>query len=309
MMNPGNSIQSIDTLFLIIIVVSIVMLVSITIAMIYFVFRYHKKRNPVATQIKDNWKLEVIWTAIPTIIMLLFFYLGWEGYLYIRNVPADALVVKVEGKMWEWDFIYKDGRKSKKELVIPFGKPIKLEIKSADVIHSVSIPAYRIKVDAVPNQTTHAWFQADKKGEYDLFCTEYCGTGHADMLAKVKIVSPEDYERWVANLPLPKVLKLSELGKIGETLLTKNRCFACHSRDGTRKQGSSYKGLWGMNRKVVRNGEEIDVKVDEDYVRRAIEQPGYEIVIGYNNIMKTYQFTDDEYQAIFTYLKELKDIE
>ncbi|MBF0313988.1 MAG: cytochrome c oxidase subunit II [Oligoflexia bacterium] len=190
-------VEQVDMTFYYILGISIVVLIGITIAMIYFVIRYHYKRNPVATQIRGHVGLEILWTVIPSLIALSMFYFGWISYLDLRKIPKDALEIQVSAEMFNWFFGYQEGKESQNELVVPVGRAIKLNITSEDVLHGFFLPAYRIKMDAVPKMTTNAWFYADKEGEYDIFCTVYCGVGHSGMHAKLKIVSKEDYERWL----------------------------------------------------------------------------------------------------------------
>lgn len=187
-----NAVSQVDMTFYYILGISLFFLVSITAVMIYFVFRYSKKNNPVASDIRGHVGLEVLWTVIPTLIAMSMFYFGWESYLGLRTVPKDALKFEVVGRMFEWEFHYPNGKEAD-QLIVPKGKAIHLMITSEDVVHSFFLPSHRIKVDAVPKMQTYVWFQADKIGDYTLFCAEYCGTGHADMTSVVKIVDPEQY--------------------------------------------------------------------------------------------------------------------
>jgi cytochrome c oxidase subunit II len=198
-MYPNVSpVTQIDNAFIYIIGVSLVILTLITIAMIYFVFRYSRKRNPKPTDIRGNWFLELIWTIIPTAIALSMFYIGWTSYISLRDVPPDAIQIKVAGEMFAWVFEYPNGKEVYEEMVVPVGKPIKMNVTSSDVLHSFFVPAFRIKVDAVPEMTTYAWFLPDSIGTYDILCAEFCGTGHADMTGRIKVVSEEEYNTWLA---------------------------------------------------------------------------------------------------------------
>lgn len=189
----------VDKAFLYITGFSVFFLISITAVMIYFVIRYRAKKHPEPKDIRGHTGLELAWMIIPSIIVLSMFYFGWESYIGLRNVPAGAIEIDVEARMFAWDFIYPDGKKSADLLVVPEGKPIKLNITSTDVIHSLSIPAFRVKVDAVQGMKTYVWFEADKTGTYNILCTEFCGVGHSDMLADLKIVPPEEYKAWLAK--------------------------------------------------------------------------------------------------------------
>jgi cytochrome c oxidase subunit II len=192
-------VQGVDLAFWYILGISIVLLMGITVVMVYFVVKYRRGRNPVAADIRDNYKLEIVWTVIPTLIALSMFYIGWHSYMGLRTVPKDAMNIEVSAQMFSWIFIYANDKESENELVVPVGKAIKLNIQSVDVLHSFFLPAFRIKVDAVKGLPTYAWFFADKVGEYDIQCAEYCGVNHSAMVAKLKIVPKEEFEAWLAK--------------------------------------------------------------------------------------------------------------
>ena len=190
-------VQGVDQAFWYILGISTFLLFGITAVMVYFAVRYRRSRNPVPSDIRDNFALELFWTLIPTLIALSMFYIGWKSYIGLRTVPEGAIEVEVAAQMYSWLFTYENGKETENELVVPLGKPIKLNVSSLDVIHSLYIPAFRIKVDAVRGLDTYAWFLADEPGEYDIQCTEYCGTSHSEMTAKLKIVAEDDYQRWL----------------------------------------------------------------------------------------------------------------
>jgi cytochrome c oxidase subunit II len=192
-----DPVRGVDLAFWYILGISVLLLVGITVVMIYFVIRYRRSKHPDPVDIRDNLNLEVVWTVLPTLIALTMFWVGWKSYIGLREVPEDALEINVAGQMYSWVFMYPNDKETEGELVVPYGKAIKLNIESWDVLHSFYIPSYRIKVDAVRGMPTYAWFMADRVGEYDIFCTEYCGTEHAYMLAKLKIVPEEDYLSWL----------------------------------------------------------------------------------------------------------------
>lgn len=193
-MNPAHGV---DQALWYILGISAVLLLGITIMMVYFVIRYRRSKNPVPADIRDNFLLEATWTIIPTLIAMSMFYVGWKSYVGLRDVPKDALQIEVTGQMYSWLFVYPNDKESENELVVPQGKAIKLNITSTDVIHSFYVPAYRLKVDAVKGMKTYAWFLADKVGEYDILCSEYCGTGHSAMVAVLKVVPEAEYQKWL----------------------------------------------------------------------------------------------------------------
>lgn len=194
-----NPVERIDAAFFYIIGISIALLVMITVTMIWFVIHYRRSRHPVPADIRDNWKLELIWTLLPTAIAMSMFWVGWSSYTGLRNVPENAIEIATYAQMYSWIFVYPNDKETENELVVPAGTPVKLNLTSEDVIHSLFIPAFRVKVDAVPGVHTYAWFYPDKPGDYFVQCTEFCGIGHADMTAELRVVSPEEYEAWLQD--------------------------------------------------------------------------------------------------------------
>lgn len=304
--NASTFVQGVDTAFVVILGISLFFLVGITAVMIWFVIRYNRKRNPKPKDVKDNTKLEIIWTVIPTILVLVMFWYGWIGYTPMRNIPPGALTIKATGRMWSWDFEYENGKRSE-ILVVPQGKPVKLELYSPDVLHSLYIPAFRIKEDVVPGINNVMWFQSDKLGEYDIFCAEYCGVRHAYMLSKVVVKPEAEYIEWYNSQPDSTDV---ELVSVGFQVLQRNACFSCHSRDGSKLVGPSFKNLW-MAPRTVRDdkGKKRDIVADEDYIRSSIYDPNKEIVEGYNKgLMISYKETinEEEMKEVINYLRELK---
>lgn len=193
-MRQNFSLQ-VDQTFLFIVITSVILLLIVTVAMIYFVIRYSKKRNPVATDITGNTKLEIIWTLIPTILVLLMFWSSYSGFKLMRNAPEDAMTINVTGQMWKWTFEYENGKKAD-TLYVPLGKAIKMAIKSMDVNHSFFLPHFRVKEDAIPGRTNYLWFDAIELGSWDIACAEYCGLSHSYMYTKVNVIPQEQFEIW-----------------------------------------------------------------------------------------------------------------
>jgi cytochrome c oxidase subunit 2 len=196
MFNGASSfIESVDGVFLFTIIVSVFFLVLITALMIGFVIKYSRKKNLRAVNIKGNTKLEILWTAIPTILVLIMFWYGWIGYLDMVNVPEDAMPVDVTAQMWSWKFKYSNGMETD-SLYVPVNQPVKLNLKSNDVSHSFFVPAFRIKKDVYPGTERVVWFNATEIGKYDIACAEYCGLNHSYMYSKIHVLSQEDFDNW-----------------------------------------------------------------------------------------------------------------
>jgi cytochrome c oxidase subunit 2 len=190
-------VKDVDQTFLYIFSFSVGLLLLITGLMIFFLVRYRRSVHPEAEDIRGNWKLEVVWTVIPVLIALSMFYFGWTTYLKMRDVPVNALEIDVTAVQFSWIFNYPNKKESYDLIIVPLNKPVKLNITSEDVIHSLFIPAYRIKMDAVPGMTTYTWFYPDTPGTYTVLCTEYCGIGHADMSAVLRVVPEKEYLEWL----------------------------------------------------------------------------------------------------------------
>lgn len=196
---PSEHAYSVDLVMLFIVGVSVVLLLGITAAMIFFVIKYNRKRNPVASQIEGHTVLEIVWVVVPVLLVLVMFYFGYAVFHEGRIVPKDALVVKATGRMWQWQFTYPNGKKAD-TMYLPINKPVKVELKSLDVNHSLFIPAFRIKEDVVPNHDNYLVITPKMLGSYDIECSQYCGMNHSLMLTKVIVLPQDEYNRWVESI-------------------------------------------------------------------------------------------------------------
>jgi cytochrome c oxidase subunit 2 len=309
-----STTEAVNTAFYLLLALAVAMLILVTVLMVVFTVKYRHKRHPEAAQVEGHTLLEIVWTVVPTILALGMFYLGWTGYKYMRDVPDNALQVKATGRMWSWEFEYANGKKST-ELYVPQGVPVKVNLRSADVLHSFYMPAFRVKQDVVPGLDTYVWFQPVDTGAYDIFCAEYCGQRHSYMMSKVVVVRKDEYESWVNKdvtvTPPPAAGETEEqrtavLVAAGERLSKLKGCHACHSTDGSRLVGPSYKGLIGSTAAVVTDGKTRQVAVDEAYLRRSILEPMADVVEGYQPVMPKLEMTDEEVNALVEYLKSLR---
>jgi len=301
--NASNFVHGSDLSTLLIGGFGLFILISFTIIMIVFVVKYNKKRNPKATQIKDNIVLETTWITIPILLVLFMFYIGWRGFLPMRQVPKNAMHITAIGKMWKWTFEY-PGNKESDTLVLPLNKAVKVDLVSKDVIHGFFIPAFRIKEDCVPGKNNYSWFIPGELGDFDLLCSAYCGVNHSYMAAIVRIVPMDKYTKWLAALPVKKVDT-----SFGHKVLEKNGCIACHSVDGTKMVGPTFKGLYGSTVEVMSDGLTHKIIADSIYIKNSINEPDKDVVTGYpKGVMKSYNriITDKDIQLINEYLKTLK---
>ncbi|MCC5939955.1 MAG: cytochrome c oxidase subunit II [Balneolaceae bacterium] len=306
MLPPAKSTtaEATDALFHFINVTSVILLVGITIAILYFSWKYRRRSDDDVTPvIAHNSKLEITWSVIPLILVLIVFGWGFSGYLNLITPPDDAYEIRVVGKSWLWEFHYETGHVSVNELHVPVNRPVKLIMSSDDVLHSLYIPDYRVKMDVLPNRYTSLWFEATEIGESIIFCTEYCGTAHSNMLATAYVHSAEDFETWLetagsADDDMDPV-------ELGERLVTRNACNTCHSADGSRLTGPTFQGLW-MSERTMEDGEVVTA--DENYIRESILEPNARINQGYDPVMPSYagSLNDRQIDAIIEYIKTLQ---
>jgi len=192
----SNFVESVDGVFLLAIGISVFFLVLITVLIIIFVIKYNSKRNKRAVNVHSNTALEITWTIIPTILVLILFWYGWVGYKEMTDIPEDAMTVEVTAQMWKWNFRYENGRETD-SLYVPVNKPVKLVLTSFDVNHAFFVPSFRIKKDVYPGTERMAWFIARETGEYDIACAEYCGLNHSYMYSKIFVMSEGEFKNWL----------------------------------------------------------------------------------------------------------------
>jgi cytochrome c oxidase subunit 2 len=306
--------RDVDLAFWVITGISAVLFIVIVFFMLFFAYRYHHKKNPVASDVEGNTTLELSFLGISVVIVLAMFFLGWDGYRIIRGqVPADSIEVKATGQMWLWTFEYAGGRQSN-TLILPYKKPVKLRLFSNDVIHSFYVPAFRVKQDAVPGAEKDLWFTPDETGTFELFCTEYCGMGHSAMITKAIVVGESDYSAWLAGkkeinaegveTAAPKSARTA--AEKGAELYKSKGCSACHSLDGSKLIGPSWKGIFGKKERVVTNGKEREVTVDEAYIIKSEHEPNADVVVGFQPVMPPSPMNDEEIKAVIEFMKTLK---
>jgi len=299
----SNLAEGVDKAFLFIFIVAFIFIIGITAFMIWTVIHFSRKKGKEAKQFTGSMKLEVLWTVVPLILVMIMFWIGWKGFAPMRKVPADAMIITAIGRMWEWEFIYGDSLRSK-ELVLPINKPVKLELVSEDVNHSLFIPAFRVKEDVIPGYDNYLWFTPNYIGDYEIICTEYCGLLHSAMVSKTRILEQEEFDIWYEELATAAYVPEPE----GLKLLRNTGCLACHSLDGTKLVGPSFSGLYGAQRSVTAGGTEKTVTADEAYIISSIYDPNDEIVVGYGRgLMQSYRalLTVENIAVMTEYLKTL----
>jgi cytochrome c oxidase subunit II len=320
----GTFAPEVDWLFYFILTINIFFFVLIATLVCIFGYRYRRSANPAPRgDAIHSTGLELFWSIIPFFVVIYTFYLGFVGYKDMVVAPPNgAYTIIVQGQKWQWNFIYTtpSGTYTDKNLHIPFDRPVKLILKSDDVIHALFIPAFRAKKDVVPGRYNQMWVQAkklpvehfDKDGipTFPIYCAEYCGTSHSRMLASVYI--EKDFDAWLkeaANFWVTTkdgVKTVKPWAEVGQVLMDTKGCFACHSIDGSSKIGPTFKGLWAKGEETLSDGSKA--KIDETYLRESIEYPNAKIVKGYEGKnMSPYkdQFSPNDFIAINEYIKSL----
>jgi len=292
----------VDRALVFVIGISAAFLAIVTFLMLLFVVKYNRKRRPRAENPNQEGGrlLEVSWAVLATLLVLLMFWFGWRDFGYLRNPPRDAMPVNVTGSEWIWRFTYENGKEST-TLKVPLGRPTRLAMTSLDVIHSVYIPAFRIKEDVVPGMTTHLWFTPTQSGSYDLFCTEYCGVGHSHMRTTVEVLPQEAFRLWLAGDAA------ATEPPAGRKLLEQKGCLGCHSTDGRPGVGPTFQGLYRSTATVLTGGAVRRVNADEEYLRRSIVEPRADLVRGFGTIMPAVPLTEAELDAVVDAIKSLPE--
>ncbi len=246
-----------------------------------------------------NVALEVSWSVIPFVALFGFYVWSTDLFARLYRPPADAMQIDVVAKQWMWKFQHPEGQAEINELHVPTGQPVKLTMASQDVIHSLFIPALRIKQDVVPGRYTTIWFAVDKPGVYRIACSQYCGTNHSEMAGSFVAVSPTDYAQWLsrsANDP--------SLAAEGAGLFRSRGCSGCHD-PGSSARAPSLVGLYG-NPVPLQSGQ--TVIADDEYIRDSILLPQSQIAAGYQPIMPTFQnvLSEEDVLKIVAYIKSLR---
>lgn len=306
----------------------------VVVCMVVFVIRFrHRRGTPYRTDYPHhNTPLELAWSILPTLIVIGLFWAGFKNYLDVHTPPKNSYDIQVTAQKWQWTFTYPNGAQSTDQMLyIPKGKPVRLIMRSADVLHALYIPDFRVKQDIVPGRYTYAWFQCDyatgrPPSKYDtpaeymahanngfnLFCAEYCGQQHSTMFAKVFVLEQENFDEWLKGESewMDQISDEDLWWSAGPKLYA--RCAQCHSLDGTHLTGPSWKGLVERAEKYPVVGPGKQYPTVEDYIRSAILSPGEYIAPpidgqSFSNSMPTFkgQLDDRKIDALISFMKHL----
>lgn len=311
---PDNASKmgfQIDLVWWFLVALTVVMTTLIFAAVVIFVVWFRKKNDGrVATQIEGSTQLELLWSGIPLVILLGLFGWGTAVYVQLMRPPADVMDFYVVGKQWMWKIQHPTGQREINTLHIPINKAVRLTQTSEDVIHSFFIPAFRTKKDVVPGRYTQQWFEATKLGTYHIFCAEYCGTKHSQMVGTVTVMTQDDYQNWLAG-----VVAGESPEETGKKLFEGMRCVSCHpvsdkttTIDGAPARGPLLAGIYGKEVALKDGGK---VTVDDSYIRESIMRPLAKVVAGFEPVMPTYegQLSEEQIIQLASYIKSLKGSE
>ncbi|HZZ43533.1 MAG TPA: cytochrome c oxidase subunit II, partial [Tepidisphaeraceae bacterium] len=300
--NPFHHISPIgdrvDALFWFLTFISVLITLLVFVLIVWFVIRYRRRNeDEIPTKTPSNLPLEIGWTIATFAIMLVMFFWGAILYIDMKRSPApaaNALEINVVGKQWMWKLQHPGGQREIDELHIPVNRLVKLTMSSEDVIHSFSIPDFRIKQDVVPGSYSTEWFTATRTGRYHLFCQEYCGTNHSQMIGWIDVMTPGDYNAWLAGTAVGESPAVS-----GAALFHSFGCAQCHGQIAP-----TLAGLYG--RKVLLQ-DGTTVTADSDYLRESILNAPAKIVQGYTPSMPSYrgQVSEEQLSDLIAYIKSL----
>lgn len=271
------------------------------------VFRKKKGDNTDAEHIEGNTTLEIAWTIVPLIIVVVFAYLGSYSLGETRRVDPNAMIVKVTGFQWGWRFEYPEYGFSSDKLYLPTDKQVLLLMQSTDVIHSFWVPEFRVKQDLLPGRITEYRITPTLIGEYKVRCAEICGSSHAYMESPVVVVAQTAFEQWVGDQQVAAAEAEANATpeqrgqKIYETF-----CKACHSINGTAGNGPTWTGLFGHE---VELADGSIVSADEAYLTQSILEPKSQVVKGFGPMAfnaTAVGITETDVQYIIAFIKTLK---
>lgn len=291
----------VDDLYMFVYWFSVVFTVAITGTMLYFVWKYRRRPGVKAEPVTHNTTLEVTWTVIPIFFVMALFHMGFKEYAHEALAATNSVEIGVRGQQWSWTFTYPNGKQDASEVTIPVNKPVKFIISSQDVLHSFYVPGARLKKDAVPGMYSSIAFTPNTIGDMQIFCAEYCGKDHSGMLAKIHVVAQKDYDDFLKK---GDRMDGEPLDAYGARLYKKNACYTCHTTDGSKGNGPTWKDIYGRQ-ETMTSGETLTI--DDNYIKESILKPQAKIVNGFTNVqMPPFTLNDEQISGIIAYMKTLK---
>tara|TARA_R110002167_G_scaffold364929_2_gene588172 strand:+ start:373 stop:1773 length:1401 start_codon:yes stop_codon:yes gene_type:complete len=326
-----------DTMFITLIITGIVF-IAINFFIAFAVLKYRHDKNRKAKYEPENKKLEVWLTVITSIGIIAMLAPGLVVYSDFVTVPEDAITVEVVGQQWSWSFRYPGtdeqlGKSAIKHisidnpfgidpldpngqddvlllnnrLMLPFEQPVRILMRSKDVLHDFYVPQFRVKMDMVPGTVSYIWLTPTKLGEFEILCAEFCGLGHFNMRGHVEVITQQDFDKWLLtqvtfaqsmNKSRSEILSVS--AQSGKEQAQMNGCISCHNFTDS-GIGPTWKNLYGKTQTMI---DGLKVVVDDNYLYESITHPTAKVVKGFAPIMPTVPLEDLQIKAIIDYIKE-----
>lgn len=310
----------IDRLHYFVFIVTMLSSAGVGLLAVYFMFRYRERvKNASTPVVNPSGRFEAVVIAIPLFLFLLWVFVGFKDFIWASNSPKNAMDVYVTAKKWMWHFALPDGPNANSTLTVPARRPVRLLMTSRDVIHSFFVPEFRIKRDVLPGRYTESWFEATKPGRYRIYCTEYCGTWHSQMVGEVIVLEPGEFDQWLAQKREGLAERVDTSGGAefgaesfrgnlvthGQRLAAVHGCFKCHSVDGQPHIGPTWTDLY-RRKTTLQTGETIIA--DEGYLTESMMEPYLKMVKGYQQVMPSFRgkLAAPEAAALVEYIKSLR---
>jgi cytochrome c oxidase subunit 2 len=288
----------VDNLYFFVTAVTAFFALLVVFFVIVFAVKYRDRTGEmVGAPLTGSIWLELGWSIVPFLVSMAIFAWATIVFFHLVRAPDQTLEIYSTGKRWMWRFQHIDGQSEINELHVPLGRPVKVTFTSEDVLHSLFIPAFRVKADAIPGRYSSVWFTPTKTGEYHLFCAEYCGTEHSGMIGRVVVMEANDYQAWLSGGG-----GMSMTAR-GEQLFQQLGCVSCHLPDGSGR-GPSLAGQYGQHEPLA-SGEAV--VVDDTYIRESILTPQMKLVAGYGPVMPTFQGQVNE-QGLMSLIEYIKSL-
>ncbi len=295
---PGASSLSdrVDLLFTTMLVLTALVALGVFATIAFLAVRYRHGAGVSRGIVGRRFGIELAWTLLPLLLFIAIYAWAAHDFLLLYEPPRDALPVYVVAKQWMWKLQHAAGRREINELHVPLGQPVRLVMVAQDAIHSFYVPAFRIKQDVLPGRYISLWFTATQLGEFHLFCAEYCGSEHSQMVGRVVVVTPAEYARWLADGDAEPGLV-----QYGFARFRQLGCSGCHS-PGSPVAAPSLRGLLGRD---VHLADGRTVVADENYVRDSILLPSRDLVAGFSPVMPSFagQVSEEDLQALIAYIR------
>ncbi len=297
--SASTAAPAVDRLTLFMVGLSLLLTLVVAALVIYFAVKYRRNNRVDRTQLPTSIRMELTWMIVSLPILMFIFVWGAKVCFFLVRPPAGTMPITVVPKQWMWKFQHASGRREIDVLHVPVNQPVRLTMISQDVIHSLYVPAFRVKQDVLPGRYTALWFEATEPGEYRLNCAEYCGTNHSRMIGRVIAQSPGDFAEWLAGGGGDEPPEMT-----GAKLFEQYQCATCHQAGSVQSRGPVLEDIYMTPIALADGGSAI---ADDAYLRESILRPAAKVVAGYEPIMPPFEGQVDEEAVLhlIAYIKSL----